>query len=151
MPYNTTYISEQSRIPAPLFNKKFSHTRVKKQILIVDDEPSICALLSELLEDNGYQCTSVPDGTQAMQLIFSDHYQLVLLDISMPGMSGINILRSLKASGKKMPVIILSGSDADSLVAEAMHLGARDFILKPFDLETILTSIEVAQSARKER
>ncbi len=115
------------------------------KVLIVDDEPTICALLCELLEENGYLCTTAHDGKKAWRFISTGKYEFVILDIAIPGVSGLTILKQMQAYNINLPVIVLSGNPEDRMIAEAMHLGASDFIIKPFTLERVLASAKIAK------
>lgn len=117
----------------------------KPEVLIVDDEPTICALLCELLEESGYSCTKAHDGKKAWRFISTGKYELVILDIAIPGVSGLAILKRMQVDNISLPVVVLSGNPEDQMIAEAMKLGASDFIVKPFTLERILASAKIAQ------
>jgi putative two-component system response regulator len=109
----------------------------RPRILIVDDEEDICTLLSRYLNNHGYECIAVSDATQAFEHIKSQSLDLVLTDISMPGMDGIRLLHEIKHRDDSIPVVMMTGNDDPHSVIDAMKMGADDYILKPFDLSSI--------------
>jgi two-component system nitrogen regulation response regulator NtrX len=115
-----------------------------KQILVVDDEERIRQSLNGILKDEGYEVQEAKDGTQALKQLESDPPDLVLLDIWMPGMDGIEILERIKAQVSILPVIMISGHGNIELAVKAVKLGAYDFIEKPLSLEKVLLAVNNA-------
>ncbi|MBF8260339.1 MAG: Fis family transcriptional regulator, partial [Actinobacteria bacterium] len=113
-------------------------------ILIVDDEASIRKSLEGVLSDEGYSCALASDGADALAQLQSLHPSLVLLDIWMPGMDGIETLRRMKAAQPETPVIMMSGHATISTAIKATKVGASDFIEKPLELELVLNAIRRA-------
>jgi UDP-3-O-acyl N-acetylglucosamine deacetylase len=113
-------------------------------ILIVDDEVSIRKSLEGVLNDEGYSCALASDGADALSQLQSLHPSLVLLDIWMPGMDGIETLRRMKAAQPETPVIMMSGHATISTAIKATKFGASDFIEKPLELELVLNAIRRA-------
>jgi UDP-3-O-[3-hydroxymyristoyl] N-acetylglucosamine deacetylase len=113
-------------------------------ILIVDDEASIRKSLEGVLSDEGYSCALAGDGAEALAQLQSVHPSLVLLDIWMPGMDGIETLRRMKAAQPATPVIMMSGHATISTAIKATKIGASDFIEKPLDLDILLNAIRRA-------
>ena len=113
-------------------------------ILIVDDEASIRKSLEGVLNDEGYSCALASDGADALSRLQSLHPSLVLLDIWMPGMDGIETLRRMKAAQPETPVIMMSGHATISTAIKATKFGASDFIEKPLELELVLNAIRRA-------
>ena len=111
-------------------------------VLLVDDEISIRQSLSGILEDEGYQISSVEDGHKALAMLDDESFDIVLLDIWMPGIDGIEVLKRIKQSSPQLPVIMISGHGNIETAVKATRLGATDFIEKPLDLQKILISIE---------
>ncbi len=109
-----------------------------KQILVVDDEERIRQSLNGILKDEGYEVQEAKDGTQALKQLETDPPDLVLLDIWMPGMDGMEILERMKAQMPNLPVIMISGHGNIELAVKAVKLGAYDFIEKPLSLEKVL-------------
>jgi len=111
------------------------------KILVVDDEERIRKSLSGLLQDNGYEVITAGSGPECLQIMSSQDFDLVILDIVMPEMSGIQVLQWIKEKYKDIEVIIITGyADKEKAVA-AFRLGAYDFIEKPFDSREILNTI----------
>ena len=122
-----------------------THTRQSPAILVVDDEPDIRNLIQEILEDEGYQVSTAEDGKSARQMLH--HYQpdLILLDIWMPDVDGITLLKEWAEAGElSMPVVMMSGHGTVETAVEATRLGAFDFIEKPLSLTKLLLIIEHA-------
>jgi len=113
-------------------------------ILIVDDEASIRKSLEGVLSDEGYSCALASDGADALAQLQSLHPSLVLLDIWMPGMDGIETLRRMKAAQPGTPVITMSGHATISTAIKATKFGASDFIEKPIELDLVLNAIRRA-------
>jgi len=113
-------------------------------ILIVDDEASIRKSLEGVLSDEGYSCALASDGADALIQLQSIQPSLVLLDIWMPGMDGIETLRRMKAAQPETPVIMMSGHATISTALKATKIGASDFIEKPLELDLVLNAIRRA-------
>lgn len=118
-------------------------------ILVTDDERAIRNTLREILEYEGYQVLEAVNGEEAIQVAVSSPVDLVLLDIKMQGLDGIETLTALRDKGLTMPVIMLSGHGTIEIAVEATHKGAFDFLEKPPDLNRLLLSIRNALSNRK--
>jgi len=115
-----------------------------KQILVVDDEERIRQSLTGVLKDEGYEVLEVRDGVQALKQIETDPPDLVLLDIWMPGMDGMETLERMKAQIPNLPIIMISGHANIELAVKATKLGAFDFIEKPLSLEKVLLTVNNA-------
>jgi two-component system nitrogen regulation response regulator NtrX len=115
-----------------------------KQILVVDDEERIRQSLNGVLKDEGYEVEEAKDGVQALKQIESDPPDVVLLDIWMPGMDGIETLERIKTQTPNLPVIMISGHANIELAVKATKLGAYDFIEKPLSLEKVLLAVNHA-------
>ena len=116
----------------------------KKRILIVDDEKNIVSSLTAILSDEGYEVSMTDDGVEALEIIQKDPPDLVLLDIWLPGMDGIEVLKTLKTYNPGVKVLIMSGHGTIDTAVKATKLGAQDFIEKPFSLDRITESVENA-------
>lgn len=111
------------------------------KILIVDDEADMRLALSNVLVEDGHTCEEAADGTAALAKIEHDAPDLVLLDIRMPGMDGVDILREIRKRGKTVPVIMVTGyGNVDSAV-EVMQLGANHYLSKPFSNKDLLGTV----------
>jgi UDP-3-O-[3-hydroxymyristoyl] N-acetylglucosamine deacetylase len=113
-------------------------------ILIVDDEASIRKSLEGVLNDEGYSCALASDGADALSRMQSLQPSLVLLDIWMPGMDGIETLRRMKAAQPETPVIMMSGHATISTAVKATKYGASDFIEKPLEIDVVLNAVRKA-------
>ncbi|TVQ04929.1 MAG: sigma-54-dependent Fis family transcriptional regulator [Balneolaceae bacterium] len=113
----------------------------KEKILITDDEKSIRNALREILEFENYSVIEAENGEQALQAIEKENPDLVMLDIKMRGMDGIEVLEKIKESKPELPVIMISGHGNIKIAVEATKIGAFDFLEKPPDLNRLLVSI----------
>lgn len=114
------------------------------RILIIDDAAESRLLLSGLLAKRGHQIDEVDEGAAALRMIESTRYDLILLDMVLPGMDGISILREvrLKKSRRDLPVIVVSSLDESDQIVEAFQAGANDYITKPLNLPVALARIQ---------
>ncbi len=116
----------------------------KPRVLIVDDEQVVCDLLYEELSERGYLCTTTFDGNNALTKLATEDFDIVLLDIRLPGMSGMEVLREIWLShGNTATIMITAINDVETAV-EAIKLGASDYIVKPFEIDRVDTSIRTA-------
>tara|TARA_B100000575_G_C23119656_1_gene647726 strand:- start:940 stop:2109 length:1170 start_codon:yes stop_codon:yes gene_type:complete len=118
---------------------------MKKILLIEDEEPIRRVLLRILIDENeGYQITESQDGKEGFLKLTKEDFDLVLCDIKMPKMDGIEVLQKVRENGINIPFIMLTGHGNISTAVEAMKAGAYDFILKPPDLNRLLTAVRNA-------
>jgi len=117
---------------------------MNETILVVDDEVSICQSLKAILSDEGYQVLVAGSGEEAVKLIEEEMPQLVLLDIWLPGMDGLETLKAIKKVHPKVLVIIMSGHGTIETAVKATKLGAFDFIEKPLSLDKIIILVNNA-------
>jgi len=115
-----------------------------KTILVVDDEESICQSLQGILSDEGYEVRSVGSGEEALKAVEEDPPDLVLLDIWLPGMDGLETLKIIKTETPQVPVIMMSGHGTIETAVKATKLGAFDFIEKPISLEKVVLLVNHA-------
>lgn len=113
-------------------------------ILVVDDEPDIRSTVQEILEDEGYEVKVAENGAQARASHQQRRPDLVLLDVWMPDVDGVSLLREWMQKGKGTPVIMLSGHATVETAVEATRLGAYDFVEKPLSLSKLLLTVEQA-------
>lgn len=116
------------------------------KVLIVDDEVSICETLGRVFMDEGFNYQIANDGLSALELLEQDVFALVLLDIWMPGLDGIETLKRIKERAPEVPVIMISGHATIATAMQATKIGAVDFIEKPLDLDAVLESVRRALS-----
>ncbi len=113
---------------------------MKNKILVVDDEPGIVRVLKLQLEQWGYEIISSEDGLNCMQLVESEHPDLVLLDIRMPGLDGMSVCSELSTS-YDIPIIIMSGVTDKSTIDDSGIFGAIEYIAKPIDMEELKSKV----------
>ncbi|MGA9753309.1 MAG: sigma-54 dependent transcriptional regulator [Acidobacteriota bacterium] len=119
------------------------------RILVVDDEEGIRNTLRQILEDEGYDVEEAGTGESALGLLESRDYEVVLLDVWLPGIDGLQVLERLKAGGHTSEVLVISGHGTVETAVKACKLGAFDFIEKPLSLERVV--LTVANALRKHR
>jgi UDP-3-O-[3-hydroxymyristoyl] N-acetylglucosamine deacetylase len=117
-------------------------------ICIVDDEASICSTIAGILKDEGYQTVSFPDAESFLQKIDTMEPSLVLLDIWLPGLDGMQLLKRLHARDPALPVIMMSGHAGIEAAVTAIKAGAYDFLEKPLHLEVLLDKVASALKHR---
>ncbi|USG64522.1 sigma-54 dependent transcriptional regulator [Brevibacillus ruminantium] len=115
-----------------------------KSILLVDDEQDYRQLLSARLTRKGYRVWEAGDGTEALARVASDHIQLILLDLKMPGMDGLTFLKRCKQSAPWVQVIVVTGHGTIETAIEAMKSGAYDYLTKPYNLNELEALLEKA-------
>ena len=111
------------------------------RILIAEDEPRLASFLEKGLHANGFATTVVADGAAASLLARDDVFDLLVLDLGLPGKDGSLVLRELRAAGQRMPVIILTARDDVSDTVAGLEGGADDYVTKPFRFEELLARI----------
>ncbi len=117
---------------------------MNETILIVDDEVSICQSLKAILEDEGYSTLTAGSGEEALKIVADELPQLVLLDIWLPGMDGLDTLKAIKAAHPQVLVIMMSGHGTIETAVKATKLGAFDFIEKPLSLDKVIILVSNA-------
>src|SRR6202051_1360595 len=120
-------------------------------ILVVDDEPSIRDSLAGILEDEGYRVTSAAEGESGLELVRAQTFDVVLLDIWLPQMDGLAVLKEVKELEDRPEVVMISGHGTVETAVRATTLGAYDFLEKPLSLEKTLIVVKNAADARRLR
>ncbi|MEN8150350.1 MAG: sigma-54 dependent transcriptional regulator [Planctomycetota bacterium] len=125
------------------------------RILIIDDEPDFLASLQTLFTDEGYECVTAANGTVGLRLALSERVDLVITDLKMPGMDGIQVLEAIRREDTGLPVILLTAHGSVDTAVRALKFGAVDYLPKPFDFEIlearireILRGVEVNRELR---
>ncbi len=122
----------------------------KSHILVIDDEPDIRSLVSDILEDEGYQVSTADNAASAQKARLECRHDLILLDIWMPDIDGIALLKEWAEAGElSCPVVMMSGHGTVETAVEATRLGAYDFLEKPLSLAKLLLTVERALEAEK--
>ncbi|MCM1113085.1 MAG: response regulator transcription factor [Muribaculum sp.] len=111
------------------------------KILIVDDEKPICDLIDINLTAAGYQCKAVQDGLQAIDLIEQENFDLILLDVMLPGADGYDIMEYIRPL--KIPVIFITAKHEVRDRVKGLRLGAEDYLVKPFEVVELVARVEV--------
>lgn len=119
------------------------------RILIVDDEPDIALILKLHLEEAGFSTAWAQDGKKALTMLAAGNYSLVLLDIRMPRLGGVEVLRCIRESGSDVAVIMMTAHGNEDLAVECMKSGAIDYFPKPFALDDMLPRVERAIGYRR--
>ncbi len=122
---------------------------MEDRILIVDDEEVICNVLDRRLTREGYFCTTAHNGKEALNHFYKNSFSLIISDMKMPEMTGIELLQKVKAIDPKMKMIMVTAYPDIDLAVNAMRLGAYDFIIKPADLDLIVMSVKKALESRR--
>src|SRR5436305_14887265 len=128
---------------------------MKSKILIVEDEPAMVAGLRDNFEYEGYEVISAEDGVAGLDRALSDNPDLIVLDVMMPRMSGLDVCKQLKAKRPSVPIIMLTarGQEIDKVVG--LELGADDYVTKPFSVRELMARVKAvmrrAQPVPKEK
>ena len=123
----------------------------RERILVIDDETNIVNSLKEILSDEGYDVLITEDGLNALDMIQSDPPDLLLLDVWLPGMDGIEVLKTVKTYHPEIEVLVMSGHGTIDTAVKATKLGAFDFIEKPFSMDRLIQSVKNALGLKKNR
>jgi DNA-binding response OmpR family regulator len=112
------------------------------KLLIVDDEVEICEFLKSFFEDRDFEVAVANGGSQALEKAATFHPEVVLLDIQMPGMDGLQVLKKIKEIYPKVKVIMVTAVETQEKIEEAMRLGADNYITKPLSLEYLEKDVQ---------
>jgi len=118
--------------------------RKKAKILVVEDNPGIRELFRELLSQEGYTVKVVQNGKEALLKVRKESFDLILTDVKMPRMSGVQLLKELQKILPDIKVVIITATADSEIAVKAMKLGAYDYITKPFYLDSILQKVKKA-------
>ena len=119
--------------PAPSF--------VPMRILVVEDEPKVAAFLVKGLEESGYEVISAYDGVMGRKLALKEAVDLVILDVVMPLMNGVEVCRAIRAGGGSMPILMLTALGTTEDKVEGLDAGADDYLVKPFEFQELLARV----------
>lgn len=161
--YMTVYkLAQKGRIPASKiggnwrFKKDLLDEWIAKQstvvegsVLVVDDDPGVREMLSDIISEQRYRVVAVENGERAIEEMEQQHFDLVFLDLVLPGMSGAEALSAIKQKDEKVIVAIITGYGDDPVAMEAMSLGPLLMIRKPFKVDDILEVISIISSASR--
>jgi len=122
---------------------------IDESVLVVDDDPLVCDLLVQFLSLRGYRACGVKDGIDALNMVDDVPPNAILLDLIMPGMSGVEVLRLLREKEYQGGIILMTGSHNEELLEEAWALGPQEVLVKPIDLERLLITIQLVLVCRE--
>ncbi|MDH4394490.1 MAG: response regulator transcription factor [Limnobacter sp.] len=111
------------------------------RVLLVEDDEQIASGVQSALKRKAYQVDWVSDGKQALNAALDNHFDLIVLDLGLPGMDGIEVLSQLRRKHNQTPVIIVSARDSTQNRIEGLNCGADDYLVKPFDLDELFARI----------
>ena len=114
----------------------------KDSILIVDDDAGMCETLSDIMEDKGYRAFIALDGHEAIEKVKEMSFDVILMDIRMPGMNGVETFKRIKNIHPEIAVVMMTAYALEDLIREALHEGAYGVLYKPFDMERMIGLIE---------
>jgi two-component system alkaline phosphatase synthesis response regulator PhoP len=114
---------------------------MSQKILVVEDEPTLSRLLSYNLTQEGYEVTVIDHGGEGLQAASERAFDLIILDIMLPGLNGFEILSKLRAKGNRTPIVILTARTAEEEVVQGLKHGADDYITKPFGVAELLARV----------
>jgi two-component system NtrC family sensor kinase len=121
----------------------------EKVLIIEDRRENLVFLANQVLRPAGYQVLAAADGEAGLQKALSEDPDLIIMDFRMPKMNGIDVLRALGKAGKGIPVIITTFHGSEELAIEAFRLGAKDYLIKPYEVEQMLEAIDRALAAQR--
>ncbi|MBK5111800.1 MAG: response regulator transcription factor, partial [Thermoleophilia bacterium] len=111
-------------------------------VLVVDDDPGICEALDRALRLEGFSVSTSADGESALATTERERPDLMVLDLGLPGISGIEVIQRLRAEGHDLPICVLSARDEVADRVEALRAGADDYMIKPFELEELVARLQ---------
>lgn len=120
-----------------------------RSMLVVDDEPQVCEVIANLFSTRGYSCQTAGSGQEALSIFQKFHPQVVLSDVVMPNMNGLDVARNILQSSPEIAVILMTGTESMDMAIQALRLGVSDFLLKPFDFKTAERSVREAVSKKQ--
>jgi two-component system, OmpR family, KDP operon response regulator KdpE len=118
------------------------------RVLVVDDEPAILRFLRPGLSTQGYVVSEAKDGAAALDAIRRKSVDLVVLDLGLPDIDGLDIIKEVRDGGDTLPIIVLSSRETEGIKVKALDLGADDYVTKPFGIDELLARIRAAQRHR---
>jgi len=124
---------------------------VASDILVVDDEASLCGLIAQVLREHDMECITVSDGGEARRLLGGGQFSVLVADIAMPGVSGLELLAYCRLRATSCKVILITGLAGTQDLAQAINMGAYDYFQKPFDLDQLAESVRRARDEGGDR
>ena len=114
----------------------------RSRVLVVDDDPSLRNTTRLILRHKGFDITTARDGVEALEQIRATTFDVILMDIRMPGMSGVDVLEEIRASGSSTAVVFMTAYVMDDVVSHALEAGAIDVLLKPVNVDQLLSLLD---------
>lgn len=119
------------------------------RILIVDDEEDFVSILAERLALRGFQVQPATNGTDARKHVREGDFSVLILDVKMPGIDGLELLAEIKQKDPDLPVILLTGHGSSADAEKGMEQGAFDYVMKPIDIDALIEKVRNAAAGRK--
>jgi two-component system NtrC family sensor kinase len=116
----------------------------RETVLIIDDSAELRSVLENILSFDSYQVLSASTGQEGLDLVLQGHPDLILIDLELPDTNGLKVLEKLNEQGLTIPTIMMTGYGSEGVAARALRLGVRDYLIKPFTAEEVLSSVERA-------
>ena len=117
---------------------------MEKRVLIVDDEQAICTIIAQRLRKEGCSCVTANSGKEALHHFYKNQFSLIICDVKMPEMDGLELLENMKALDPDTMMIMMTGYPDIEVAVKAMRMGAYDFMVKPFNLELMVLTAKRA-------
>ena len=111
------------------------------RLLVVEEEKRMADLLRKGLHEEGYVVATAADGTSAVEMAQASQFELILLDVMLPGLDGFQVAQSLRRAGNRVPILMLTARDSTPDIVQGLDLGADDYLTKPFSFEVLLARI----------
>ncbi len=118
------------------------------KVLLVDDEEEFVSALAERLDIRGIEAKVATDGEQALEIIGDESFDVIVLDVIMPGISGLEVLQRIKSEGIGASVILLTGHGSTKEGLEGMRMGAFDYLMKPLDIDELIAKMKEAAAPK---
>jgi excisionase family DNA binding protein len=115
-------------------------TKAVANILVIDDDETVCSLFKDTLEDAGHKITTINDSSKGLELVKNQDYDLVFLDLKIPGIDGAELFRQIRATKPELPVTIITGYPDSDLMMNALAYGPLGIMNKPFSASEIITA-----------
>lgn len=120
-----------------------------RKILVIDDDPDVCKVLGENLSDQGFHPSTALSGGDGIERARGEKYDLVILDLKLPDMAGIEVLRKIRSFDKDVVIVVLTGYPTVETAIETLKSSAADYLLKPFDVNHLISVIHRELAGRK--
>ncbi|MBW2733675.1 MAG: response regulator, partial [Deltaproteobacteria bacterium] len=110
-------------------------------VLVIDDNEPLLRTLRRILKGEGYKVSVATNGSDGLELVDKEQFDVIISDVAMPGMGGIELLKNIRSRDLDVPVILMTGEPAIESAIDAMDLGASKFLLKPIDMDTLKSAV----------